>query len=317
MKTGAGNLFGFPTILPMRWYVWIVFGGFGLYLFLGGLFSAARRLTLQRKGVRAQGTVLDFEKSGRVVRYHPIAEFRAFDGGAYRFTGSVSYVAEPKKGATVEVIYDPDNPSRADIAGAEKTLSGSLATSVLGLMFLGGLYLFMNMGTLFRQGPGETFRTVVPLMKWACLLVVGGPGLALFLTSAAWGFRRCALLFKGERAQGTIIEYFQEPNTRGVYPVVEFTASDGNTRRLLGSTGSLGSARYRQKGAKVEVVYDRDDKSSAQVSDFEQFWLGPLGVGLLGSAILFMGIFGFYSIRDSERDRAGAPEKPASGPIHP
>jgi hypothetical protein len=48
------------------------------------------------------------------------------------------------------------------------------------------------------------------------------------------------------------------------------------------------------------VRYDPTNPSGAQITDFAQFWLGPLGVGLFGFLFLAGGIGAFVLIKGSD-----------------
>ncbi len=146
-------------------------------------------------------------------------------------------------------------------------------------------------------------------MKWTCLLLFGAFGLAAFVAGIAWGAKRIALIRGGLRTKGSVVEIYESTSTsnengRSVsstsyYPVVEFTAKDGRNYRFRGSTGS-GAAEY-EKGAVVNIVYDPANPSVAQITDFEQFWLGPLCISLFGFLFLVAGIGGFFLIAESDR----------------
>ena len=146
-------------------------------------------------------------------------------------------------------------------------------------------------------------------MKWMCLLLFGTIGLTCFIAGIIWGARRFALWRDGVRTTGLVVDIYESHSsstengrtytTTSYYPVAEFTAQDGKTYRFKGSTGS--SAQEYEKGSRVNVLYNRADPSVAQIGDFEQFWLGPLCVGIFGFLFLAGGIGGFFLIKDSDR----------------
>lgn len=154
-------------------------------------------------------------------------------------------------------------------------------------------------------------------MKWVCLLMFGSVGLTMFSLGLGWGTKRYLLMKNGVRTTGTVVEIDESASTtsqsgrtissRSYYPHVEFTAEDGKTYKFRGSTGS-GLPEY-EKGAKVELFYQRDNPWVAQVYDFEQFWLGPLAIGLFGFLFLVAGIGGFFLIQSSDREMAGFDQK--------
>ena len=72
------------------------------------------------------------------------------------------------------------------------------------------------------------------------------------------------------------------------------------------SAADLDSAKFAARvadyevGAKVSVSYDPSNPSEAQITDFTQFWLGPLGVGVFGFLFLVGGIGAFFLIKGSD-----------------
>jgi hypothetical protein len=142
-------------------------------------------------------------------------------------------------------------------------------------------------------------------MKWVALAIFGSVGLIAFVTGCVWGYQRFMLYRDGVSAQGIVVENRQsrskdsDGNTSdSYYPVVEFDAQGGTKYRFTGSTGS--SVADYEVGAKVSVRYDPHNPSSAQITDFAQFWLGPLGVGIFGFFFLLSGIGSFILIKDSD-----------------
>jgi hypothetical protein len=138
-------------------------------------------------------------------------------------------------------------------------------------------------------------------MKWVFLLVFGAVGAPIFIAGLVWGAKRYALMRSGFRATGTVVENVQVPGSKGysIYPEVQFAAFNGKTYRFRGSTGS-NSAEY-EIDAKVQVIYQQDDPSVAQIADFEQFWLGPVGVGIFGFLFLGAGIVSFFMVGESDK----------------
>jgi hypothetical protein len=129
----------------------------------------------------------------------------------------------------------------------------------------------------------------------------GAAGAPMFIGGLVWGAKRFALMRSGEKTTGTVVENVSVAGSRGAsyYPEVQFTDALGKTHKFRGSTGS-GSPEY-EVNAKVDVFYQRDNPSVAQIADFEQFWLGPLGVGLFGFLFVVAGIGGFIMVADSDK----------------
>jgi hypothetical protein len=117
----------------------------GLVLAAAGGYGARRNRRLTRTGQRVPGTVVSLawkqsigsEAGGQVC--HPVLAFRTLDGREVQTAtgvGSSRVIAQP--GEQVRVIYDPRNPSRAEIdtwAGRASWLPW--LSTVVGLAVLG------------------------------------------------------------------------------------------------------------------------------------------------------------------------------------
>jgi Protein of unknown function (DUF3592) len=75
---------------------------------------------LRRDGARATGTVLDNTMTStpqRRLLFSPVVEFRAGDGRRIAQAALQSSATSWPRGATVEVAYDPADPTRFVLAG--------------------------------------------------------------------------------------------------------------------------------------------------------------------------------------------------------
>jgi hypothetical protein len=122
-----------------------------------------------------------------------------------------------------------------------------------------------------------------------------------------WGAKRWKLQKEGTRTMGTVVELTDSwstddegRRTKSVYPVVEFPAEGGRTVKFRGSTGS--NPPSYQQGQLVSVIYDRKNPDDAQIADFEQFWLGPVLIGVFGLVFLGAGVGSFFLIGDSDKE---------------
>jgi hypothetical protein len=100
----------------------LLFGGIGLGLILGALYTFDHTRSFKAKAMRAEGKVkeLVLSRSGtgsrRSATYSPLVEFDTADGQRIQFTGSVS--SNPpayRPGQQVGVLYLPDDPYSAGI----------------------------------------------------------------------------------------------------------------------------------------------------------------------------------------------------------
>lgn len=143
-------------------------------------------------------------------------------------------------------------------------------------------------------------------MKWMALFAFGGLGLIIFLVGIGWGYKRLELYNNGVKTSGTVVEITRSNSTdsngrasSSYYPIVEFTTPDGKAHKFRGSTGS--SAQDYFEGASVDLIYNPAKPADAQITDFSQFWLGPLGVTMFGFVLLVLGIGGYMVVNDSDK----------------
>jgi hypothetical protein len=126
-------------------------------------------------------------------------------------------------------------------------------------------------------------------------LICAVVGLALIIGGVFWGIRRYSLLRRGLRAEGTVVEQLVKDSAEQstfYYPIVEFKTQGGETVRFRGGAGNAGGPQI-QTGTTVDILYDPSKPSEAQINSFVQYWLGPLGVTVMGLFIIGMGLFFF------------------------
>lgn len=116
---------------------------------------------LRREGVRATGTVLDNTMTSTAQRrllFSPVVEFRARDGRPVSQAAQQVSATSWPRGATVEVAYDPADPTRFVLAGAParghliaNTLIGMLVAAIM----LGTVVVTYQIWDQFRHDKGE------------------------------------------------------------------------------------------------------------------------------------------------------------------
>ena len=82
--------------------------------------TEAQHAGLRRDGVRATGTVLDNTMTSTAQRrlvFSPVVEFRSRDGRTVQHAAHQVSATSWPRGATVEVAYDPGDPTRFVLAG--------------------------------------------------------------------------------------------------------------------------------------------------------------------------------------------------------
>ena len=148
----------------MRWIALSTFGVIGLGVLVAGLAWTLKRYSLARGAARAQGKVVDNRRtlstdSGEGRRrfettsetFHPVVEFATPAGEIVRFIGSTGGAGAPEYqvGERVEVLYDPRNPRRAQMAAFSQLWLGPVVVSAAGLIFL-----LMGVGVFLLAGRG-------------------------------------------------------------------------------------------------------------------------------------------------------------------
>jgi Protein of unknown function (DUF3592) len=112
-----------------------------------GIYGVVYNLRLRRRGVRTTGSIVDVERRFNPdpnvgTAYHPVLEFRTADGAQVRAVASEGSGTPPAIGKRVPVLYDPGNPSVAEIntiIGRGTWLAG-LAAAV-GLVLIVGAFV--------------------------------------------------------------------------------------------------------------------------------------------------------------------------------
>jgi hypothetical protein len=124
----------------------------GLGLIVGGAFWATRRLDFLKHCLHAQGTVVEQrEKTGSkfTTYYYPVVEFRTENGEKVQFVGGAGSSGGPliQTGSTVEVVYDPADPSQARIKSFTQYWLGPVGIAAMGLaLALTGIFFFWRAG---------------------------------------------------------------------------------------------------------------------------------------------------------------------------
>lgn len=89
---------------------------FGLAMMLIFAFQLVRYVNFRGRSVRVAGRVVDLKKSSN-GNYHPILEFTTAEGRDVRTRMRAgSRPAPARRGQSVFVVYDPQNPTEAEIS---------------------------------------------------------------------------------------------------------------------------------------------------------------------------------------------------------
>jgi hypothetical protein len=208
----------------MKWVLLAVFGGLGLAALLGGLLWGWNRIPLFQSGARTTGVVVGQEetvsaraKVGRhlsgsqeTIRYSPIVEFSDNNAETQRFVASTGGEGKPiiATGTEVEVIYDPADPSKAQIGSFEQFWLGPVVVAVCGLIFL-----LMGVGGFFLMGGSDRrLEEQAAMMRRERLIFASGApvfeGSIVRTEERPPGSGRYVFVCKGARPGAVVAEEF-------------------------------------------------------------------------------------------------------------
>ena len=98
-------------------------------------FLLAQTFLLMRQAETAEGTVVGYESRNADSDF-PIVQFRTKSGAAGQFVSQSGGLPPPYYvGATVQILYDPNDPTRAQIRGVREQYLGPAAALLLGIGF--------------------------------------------------------------------------------------------------------------------------------------------------------------------------------------
>jgi hypothetical protein len=141
---------------PQRLLYWVprLFAGIGVLLLAVAAVTAFLTFRFVAGSERADGTVVDLRESydseDDTTSYYPVVRFETTEGRPVRFESDVS--TSDDVGDTVDVLYDPDDPNDAKLAGFFNLWFLSLIFGALGAVFTGvGGYLAYRTRTPSRE----------------------------------------------------------------------------------------------------------------------------------------------------------------------
>jgi hypothetical protein len=144
-----------------------IFCGFGLLFSGAGLYIAIDQRSFLRDAAHAQGVVIDhrhhYDMQKRTHDYAPTVRFSLPNGEEMLFTSNQAKSSKtPAVGASVDVLYLPNRPRRAELA--------NVAASRLPLIVFGGIG-----GIVLAVGVGLGISDLRKSMRKRRLLAVGLP----------------------------------------------------------------------------------------------------------------------------------------------
>ena len=117
--------------------------------------------SLRREGVRVTGTVLDNTMTSTAQRrlvFSPVVEFRARDGRPVSHAAQQVSATSWPRGATVEVAYDPADPTRFVLAGSPERghlVANTVIGMVVAAIMLGTVVVTYQIWDQFRHDKGD------------------------------------------------------------------------------------------------------------------------------------------------------------------
>ncbi len=115
---------------------------------------------LRREGVRVTGTVLDNTMTSTAQRrllFSPVVEFRSRDGRPIAQAAQQVSATSWPRGATVEVAYDPEDPTRFVLAGPPErghVIANALIGIVVVAIMAGTVVVTYQIWDQFRHDKG-------------------------------------------------------------------------------------------------------------------------------------------------------------------
>jgi hypothetical protein len=118
-----------------------IFLAVGLLLLAAGAFVLWDSWNWLDNSVEAQGSVIEMvrirDRDSGSVSYAPLVNFRTADGRTVEFQSAVS--SNPPAytvGETVRVLYDPDRPASAAVAGMFSIWGTAIIVGIIGAVFM-------------------------------------------------------------------------------------------------------------------------------------------------------------------------------------
>jgi LPXTG-motif cell wall-anchored protein len=131
--------------------------------------------------------------------------------------------------------------------------------------------------------------------------IIGGPiaiVIGLGIGYFGWTMRIDTLEFvdSAQSASGSVVEVEARTDSDGdtlFYPVFEFTTAEGEEIQFRSNSGS--NPPSRDKGEKVEILYDPNQPQNARENSFSGLWMFSTILLVFGGIFALAGVLGFFS----------------------
>jgi hypothetical protein len=170
------NLSGLPNLFVIIFLVaGLGIGGAGLFAAVRGVLDLRRSRQLRENGTRTSGTVVDNQveshhtagrpgtpgmpgTTGRTwFTFRPAVRFRTMDGREITAIGPASSNRSFVAGTTVELIYDPETPTRIELTQGQGRGSGGVAKIVGGAIAVVFAVVFLIVTSAMSQFTSSFF----------------------------------------------------------------------------------------------------------------------------------------------------------------
>jgi hypothetical protein len=141
-----------------------------MWSLIGAMRAESANARLRRDGVRATGTVLDNTMTSTAQRrllFSPVVEFRSRDGRPVQHAAQQVSATSWPRGATVEVAYDPEDPSRFVLAGPHERgqlIANALVGLAVGAVMAGTIVITYQVWDQFRHDKGPQPVSTTPVV---------------------------------------------------------------------------------------------------------------------------------------------------------
>jgi Protein of unknown function (DUF3592) len=192
------NVSGLPTLFVIIFVVvGLGVGGAGLFAIVRGALDLSRSRRLRENGTRTSGTVVDNQieshrtagqpgtagRPGTASRtwftFRPAVRFRTMDGREITAIGPASSNRSFVAGTTVELIYDPENPTRIELTEGQGRGSGGAAKLVGGAVAVVFAMIFLIVTSAMSQVTSSIFGSDPAGSDCAQTIVVDGQELCV------------------------------------------------------------------------------------------------------------------------------------------
>jgi len=114
-----------------KWISVLLVGGAGVGFLIAGAVVSAKRAALSIRGVRTDGTVVEWVSTGKYS--HPVIEFVTTDGQKHRFVAPTE--GKDWKKPTMPIVYNPANPANASPSEWQQMWLAPIVMLGMGLLF--------------------------------------------------------------------------------------------------------------------------------------------------------------------------------------